>query len=59
MTPIELARSIWGEAESYSRSRGARRVRQVARDLFPEDAPGKGHEWKLTVEQAAAIRTKV
>jgi hypothetical protein len=59
MTPTELARTIWGETEAYSRSRGARRVRQVARDLFPRDAPGKGGDWRLTREQAAAIRREV
>jgi hypothetical protein len=59
MTPTELARAIWGESEAHSRSRGARRIRRVARALFPHDAPGKGREWSLTREQAVAIRREV
>ena len=58
MTPAELATEIWGASEAYSRSRGARRVREVARDLFPDAAPGKGRKWSLTRAQAAAIRSK-
>lgn len=58
-TPTELAREIWGGAKAYLRSHGARQVPAVARDLFPHDAPEKGHEWSLTREQAASIRRKV
>ena len=59
LTPTELAREIWGQYEAHSRSHGARRVREVARNLFPHDAPGKGREWHLTREQAARIRREV
>jgi hypothetical protein len=54
-TPTELAVELWGSAEGYSRSAGARRVRRIARDLFPDDAPGQGREWHLTDAQAAQI----
>jgi len=30
-------------------------VRRIARDLFPDDAPGQGREWHLTDAQAAQI----
>jgi len=56
ITPTALAVEIWGQAENTSRARGPRRVRVVARRLFPADAPGKGGEWHLTPAQAAAIR---
>lgn len=59
MTPTELAAEIWGDAENHSRSRGARAVRRVARELFPGDAPGKGREWQLTPAQVSAIRRAV
>jgi hypothetical protein len=59
MTPTELAVAIWGRAEAHSRSAGARRVRVVARKLFPADAPGKGGEWQLTPAQCDAIRRAV
>lgn len=59
LSPTELARQIWGSVEGHSRSRGTRLIRQIARELFPEDAPGKGHEWHLTPEQVAAIRRHV
>jgi len=54
MTPTELAAEIWGPKQAHSRSRGARLIRVVARDLF--DAPGQGGEWDLTDGQAVAIR---
>ncbi len=59
ITPTELAVAIWGRAEDDSRSRGARLVRRVARELFPGEAPGKGGEWHLTPAQVAAIRRQV
>jgi hypothetical protein len=59
ITPTELAIQIGGQAEGYSRSRGAREVRRIARKLFPLDAPGKGREWHLTPEQASAIRRRI
>lgn len=58
-TPTQLAVEIWGKDEDYSRSAGARRVRQVARDVFPHDAPGQGGEWELTGEQAVRIRERL
>jgi hypothetical protein len=56
LTPTALAVELWGSAEDHSRSSGARKIRRIARDLFPDDAPGQGHEWHLTHAQAAAIR---
>lgn len=58
-TPAGLAAAIWGSSQAYSRSWGAREVRRVARELFFEDAPGQGREWKFTPEQEAAIRREV
>lgn len=58
-TPTELAVAIWGPAEGHSRSAGARRVRVIARRLFPADAPGKGGEWQLTPAQCDAIRSAI
>ena len=52
-TPTGLAEAIWGSSQAHSRSWGSRQVRRVARDLFPSDAPGQGHDWNLTPEQAA------
>lgn len=46
--PTHLAQEIWGASQAYSHSWGARLVRRVARDLFPDDAPGKGRDWELT-----------
>jgi hypothetical protein len=45
ITPTELAVELWGESEDHSRSRGARKVRRIARRLFPDDAPGQGGDW--------------
>ncbi len=59
MTPTELAVEIWGSAENYTRSAGARRVRAVARELFPSDAPGQGGRWELSSVQADAIRVRL
>lgn len=59
LTPAQLAVEFWGQAENESHSRGAREVRRLARDLFPEDAPGMGGRWWLTPAQAAAIRSRV
>jgi hypothetical protein len=56
MTPSELAREIWGPSQDDSRSWGARRVREVAREAFPDDAPGQGRDWELTREQADEVR---
>jgi hypothetical protein len=59
MTPTELAVELWGTDEGYSRSAGARRVRMVARELFPDGAPGQGHQWELSNDQAGAIRAHI
>ena len=59
MTPKELAVEIWGLSEHDSRSWGARKVREVARKLFPKEAPGKGKPWDLTPAQARSIRRGV
>jgi hypothetical protein len=59
ITPTELAVEIWGSPESYSRGPGARKIRKVARGLFPRHAPGKGREWHLTPAQSSAIRRVV
>jgi hypothetical protein len=55
-TPTELAVEIRGRDENWARSPGARKVRQVARELFPESAPGHGGEWDLSDDQAGRIR---
>ena len=34
----------------------ARIIRLVARELFPEQAPGKGRAWRFTKGQASKIR---
>ncbi len=59
LTPTELAVELWGDAENYSRSSGAFKVRKIARDLFPDDAPGRGGHWHLTPAMASAIRAYV
>jgi hypothetical protein len=59
MTPAEVAVKIWGTQEGHSRGPGPRKVRVVARELFPDDAPGQGGEWDLTDAQAATIRAEL
>jgi hypothetical protein len=59
ITPTQLAVQIWGKAENHSRSAGARNVRRAARRLFPDQWPGKGGQWELTPDMAAAIRREV
>ncbi len=58
-TPTELAVQLLGPSEGHSRARGPRRVRIIARRLFPEEAPGKGGNWQLTANQVAAIKRDV
>jgi hypothetical protein len=58
-TPTEVAVEFWGSGEDVSRSAGARRVREIARELFPDEAPGQGGEWELTPDQIAAIRQRI
>jgi hypothetical protein len=58
-TPTELATELWGPSEAYSRSTGARKVREVARILFPDDAPGQGYEWDFTDAQVAELREQL
>ena len=52
----ELAGELWGEEEANSHSAGAKRVRGAARELFPDDAPGHGGEWRLTPTQVVTLR---
>jgi len=56
MTASELAAEIWGDGHKDSRSGGARIVRLVARELFPEKAPGKGKAWRFSKGEAQKIR---
>jgi hypothetical protein len=58
-TPTEVGVELYGEAERFSRSNAARKVRAAARELFREDAPGKGGEWKLTSAQVAKIKRRL
>jgi hypothetical protein len=55
VTPTQLAERICGQSENYSRSRGASRIRRIARDLF-----GVQHRpWHFTPDQVAQIRRKL
>jgi hypothetical protein len=58
LTPQELAVQLWGRAEGGSRSLGARQIRRVARELFSDEAPGKGGRWHLTPIQVEAIKAR-
>jgi hypothetical protein len=55
-SPTALGVQLYGLSEGYSRSRGAREVRRIARELFPADAPGKGGRWRFDPDHAAAIK---
>src|SRR5262245_14762125 len=55
VTPTEVAVQLFGPSHGHSRSPGARRVRVLARRLYPRSAPGKGGAWALTTAQAVAI----
>jgi hypothetical protein len=57
LTPTELAVQLWGSSEDFSRSQGARKVRRVARQLYPK--VGKGNRWHFTPDQVAAIRGRI
>jgi hypothetical protein len=59
ISPSELAAQIWGNTQVDSRSHGARQIRRHARQLFPEAAPGRGKGWRLTPDQADAIRQRL
>ena len=59
MTPTEVAVLIWGPTEDDSRSWGARRVRHLARRMFPQSAPGQGRAWKLNHAQVRLIQQEV
>jgi hypothetical protein len=59
VSPTEVAVLIWGAGENHSRSRGARRVRHVARRLFPDSAPGQGREWDLSDAQVRLLRREI
>jgi hypothetical protein len=58
-TSTELAVELWGESEGFSRSPGARKVRKIARELFSDDAPGKGGEWDFTEAQTSTLRERL
>jgi hypothetical protein len=55
LEPKQLAAQLFGQSHGEARSAGARAVRKAARELFPNEAPGKGGSWNLTPDQAAAI----
>jgi hypothetical protein len=57
-TPAALAGELWGSDEANSHSPGAQRVRTLARDLFPERAPGHGGEWRFTAAQVAKLKAQ-
>lgn len=58
-TPTEVGVELFGETERFARSDAARKVRAVARKLFPEDAPGKGGRWQLTPIQVVEIKQRL
>jgi hypothetical protein len=51
MTPTELAVRLAGPKQGYSRSKAARRVRKIARDLYGLS----GGRWYFTADQVDAI----
>jgi ribose transport system permease protein len=58
-TPTERAVELWRSFENHSRSQGARKIRRIARERFPADAPGRGGEWHFTPHQVATIRARI
>jgi hypothetical protein len=56
MTAALVARELWGDDEADSHSPGAQRVRAAARELFPEQAPGHGGEWRFTAAEVAQLK---
>lgn len=58
-TPTELATQLWGQAEAESHSAGARRVRKIARRLFPRSEDDAYREWHFTPDQVLAIKRDV
>jgi hypothetical protein len=59
MTPTEVAAEVWGRAEAESHSAGARRVRKVARTLFPRSQAEAYRPWHFTPDQALEIKRNV
>jgi hypothetical protein len=59
VSPQELAVQIWGRSQMDARSPGQRQIRRIARELYPDKAPGKGGRWHFTLAQAAAIRRRI
>jgi hypothetical protein len=59
MTATELAVRMWGKSENHSRSSGARGIRQVLRELYPDEAPGQGRQWQITERMALAVRRRL
>jgi len=57
MTAARLAGEVWGKDEANSHSPGAQRVRTAARDLFPEQAPGHGGEWRFSAAEVSKLKT--
>ena len=58
-TPTELAVQLWGRSEAESRSAGARKVRKIARELFPRTEAEWGNDWHFTPGQVLAIKREV
>jgi hypothetical protein len=54
VTPTQLAVAIYGKSASHSRSAEARKIRKVARALFPDHTSGT--HWYLTDDQVDEIR---
>jgi len=59
VSPRELAVQIWGKSQIDARSSGQRQVRHIARELYPDEAPGKGGRWHFTPSQANTIRRRI
>ncbi|HEX4035156.1 MAG TPA: hypothetical protein VHX66_11995 [Solirubrobacteraceae bacterium] len=56
LTAATLAGELWGAEEANSHSPGAQRVRTLARELFPDQAPGHGGEWRFTAAQVTKLK---
>jgi|SRR5579871_1428873 len=59
MTAAEIAGELWGEDEANSHSAGAQRVRGLARELFPDEAPGHGGEWRFSPRQVSRLERQL
>jgi hypothetical protein len=54
VTPAELAKKLCGPREQGSRSKAARRIRKIARDLYGLS----GGRWYFTADQVAEISNR-